>query len=242
MTDIKPIETEYAGYKFRSRLEARWAIFFDACGADWEYEPQGYTLQDGTKYLPDFLLHGVALSGLNRYRRRSKGDVYVEIKGVVTEEARKKLEMFSGRYEYDHFRGKNPDKPFDSAELLASIQKPTIALGRIPRGDTYLDLVRDAELQEMQSKEFLFSDFYAMGSEVYSMGKVIVLPFLRMPYINKRGALTFGYDAFGDLYSYEGMVLDPDYAVDISATCKAYTEARQARFEWGETPRRCTIK
>ena len=29
---IKAIETEYNGYKFRSRLEARWAVFFDALG------------------------------------------------------------------------------------------------------------------------------------------------------------------------------------------------------------------
>lgn len=27
---MKAIETEYNGYKFRSRLEARWAVFFDA--------------------------------------------------------------------------------------------------------------------------------------------------------------------------------------------------------------------
>ena len=32
---IKAIPTEYKGYRFRSRLEARWAVFFDACGADW---------------------------------------------------------------------------------------------------------------------------------------------------------------------------------------------------------------
>lgn len=26
--NIKAIETEYKGYRFRSRLEARWAVFF----------------------------------------------------------------------------------------------------------------------------------------------------------------------------------------------------------------------
>jgi hypothetical protein len=29
-TEIKAIETSYKGYRFRSRLEARWAVFFDA--------------------------------------------------------------------------------------------------------------------------------------------------------------------------------------------------------------------
>ena len=37
---LKPIPTVYKGYRFRSRLEARWAVFFDACGAKWEYEPE----------------------------------------------------------------------------------------------------------------------------------------------------------------------------------------------------------
>lgn len=51
----KPIETRYAGCRFRSRLEARWAVFFDRMGIEWEYEPQGYDL-DGRWYLPDFRL------------------------------------------------------------------------------------------------------------------------------------------------------------------------------------------
>lgn len=51
---MKAIETVYRGYRFRSRLEARWAVFFDALGLKWEYEPEGYVLPDGSGYLPDF--------------------------------------------------------------------------------------------------------------------------------------------------------------------------------------------
>lgn len=51
---IKAIETNYKGYRFRSRLEARWAVFFDRMGMRWEYEPEGFELPDGTRYLPDF--------------------------------------------------------------------------------------------------------------------------------------------------------------------------------------------
>ena len=54
--EIKAIETEYNGYRFRSRLEARWAVFFDTLGIRYEYEPEGYVLSDGGKYLPDFYL------------------------------------------------------------------------------------------------------------------------------------------------------------------------------------------
>lgn len=50
------IETTYAGCRFRSRLEARWAVFFDHAEIDWSYEPEGQVLADGTRYLPDFWL------------------------------------------------------------------------------------------------------------------------------------------------------------------------------------------
>lgn len=65
--DIKPIETRYKGYRFRSRLEARWAVFFDALGVKWEYEKEGYDLGDAGWYLPDFWLPEI--------------NAYVEIKG-----------------------------------------------------------------------------------------------------------------------------------------------------------------
>lgn len=52
---IPPIETRYKGYRFRSRLEARWAVFFDTAGIAWEYEKDGYNI-DGRPYLPDFYL------------------------------------------------------------------------------------------------------------------------------------------------------------------------------------------
>ncbi len=55
-TKIKPIETIYKGYRFRSRLEARWAVFFDALGINWEYETEGYDIL-GEWYLPDFWLY-----------------------------------------------------------------------------------------------------------------------------------------------------------------------------------------
>ena len=54
---IKAIGTVYKGYRFRSRLEARWAVFFDALGLNWGYEVEGFTL-GGDDYLPDFLIKG----------------------------------------------------------------------------------------------------------------------------------------------------------------------------------------
>jgi hypothetical protein len=55
-TNLKPIETFFKGYHFRSRLEARWAVFFEEMGFDWTYEPEGFELPSGAWYLPDFLV------------------------------------------------------------------------------------------------------------------------------------------------------------------------------------------
>ena len=70
MGEIKAIETVYNGYRFRSRLEARWAVFFDACLIKYHYEPEGFRLYDGTFYLPDFYLDDfniyVEIKPLNR--------------------------------------------------------------------------------------------------------------------------------------------------------------------------------
>lgn len=56
---ILAIPTEFDGRRFRSRTEARWACFFKALGLDYEYEPEGFQLSDGTFYLPDFFLPAV---------------------------------------------------------------------------------------------------------------------------------------------------------------------------------------
>lgn len=53
---LVPIPTHYAGVLFRSRKEARWAVFFDELGVRWEYEPEGFQLPSGARYLPDFRL------------------------------------------------------------------------------------------------------------------------------------------------------------------------------------------
>jgi hypothetical protein len=67
---IKAIETRYAGCRFRSRLEARYAVFFDHLGIAWEYEHEGFDLPHGY-YLPDFWFPDLK--------------IYGEVKGEITE-------------------------------------------------------------------------------------------------------------------------------------------------------------
>ena len=82
MPQIKAIETEYNGYRFRSRLEARWAVFFDAAGIRYEYEPEGFDLGDGVYYLPDFFLPNI------------DDGIFVEVKGEMSDEDYDKVERF----------------------------------------------------------------------------------------------------------------------------------------------------
>lgn len=112
---IKAIPTEYKGYRFRSRLEARWAVFFDACGVEWEYEPEGFDLGNGTYYLPDFLLHGVG--------GRAAGDLYIEVKGNMTMEDARKIKLFARHGSLNA----DDDGKFDPAILV---------VGKIPDGET----------------------------------------------------------------------------------------------------------
>ncbi len=53
---IRAIETWFDGYRFRSRLEARWAAFFKHTGIKYRHEMEGYQWGDGERYLPDFWL------------------------------------------------------------------------------------------------------------------------------------------------------------------------------------------
>lgn len=58
---IKPIPTRFDGFLFRSRLEARWAVFLRALDIDFEYEMEGFRLPGVGGYLPDFYLPKVRM-------------------------------------------------------------------------------------------------------------------------------------------------------------------------------------
>jgi len=71
---MRVIKTEYKGIKYRSRTEARWAVFMDNAECPFEYEPEGLDLGDAGCYIPDFYLPMV--------------DKFLEIKPSVMVEGR----------------------------------------------------------------------------------------------------------------------------------------------------------
>jgi hypothetical protein len=120
MNTFHVIQTRYDGCYFRSRLEARWAVFFNHLDIAYEYEPEGYT-KDGIKYLPDFYLPQVHGYG-----------VYVEIKpSAPSQEEKDKAQMLcevTKKYVYV-FSGPIPWRDQDYSDG-AEVFIPTLSYGK----------------------------------------------------------------------------------------------------------------
>ncbi len=115
---VQALPTTYEGVQFRSRIEARWAVFFDHLGVRWDYEPEGFALPSGN-YLPDFWL--------------PDQDCYFEVKGTppiehesqlareLNEATGKRVMIAYGRMprrrEIDSCGPDFPGKWFDTIEL-----------------------------------------------------------------------------------------------------------------------------
>lgn len=122
---MKPIETIYNGYKFRSRLEARWAVFFDALGVEYEYEPDGFELDNGMYYLPDFR---VKCWGNRGQIWDEPYDLWIEVKGAMSNEDACKIKNFV-----------KPDFSLGTCGMNR-VKNPLLVLGNIPLGISSMEL------------------------------------------------------------------------------------------------------
>lgn len=214
---IKAIETEYNGYRFRSRLEARWAVFFDALGVRYEYEPEGFELPDG-RYLPDFYLPDI------------RDGVYIEVKGEMDESSYRKVQSF-----WKHG------------------SKPLYILGGLP---TQEDLDQGDMYQYVERYNRCFEIGFPDGSGDWpylfcvcpACGKV-GLEFdgrgwrVCGVYHKDKSLSTNTYkDSDGATHHFAHPEVagwrtdDKGYSWNQSKIVAAYKKARQARFEYGETP------
>lgn len=151
--DIKPIQTYYNGYKFRSRLEARWAVFFDAAGVKYEYEPEGFVLPSGKTYLPDFLIHGCT--------ERGPSDIWVEVKGAMTKEDAEKIEEFAMQ-----------GNVIGGSDFIPP-KNPIIVLDSIPNGNSAWDLWENMcfhGFEQMNGFNVYPFNFYLVDGDYFSFG------------------------------------------------------------------------
>lgn len=229
---VKAIQTRYKGYHFRSRLEARWAVFFDALGIQWEYEPEGFEKRiDGelVRYLPDFWLPDSC--------------TWVEVKGRPTIEDAVKmahildygspLTLFDGS-KYPH------EKDFcDEAKTLGfrpyGLTPGLLLLGEIP--DSSHSLCIHPLITHYKGLHRQWVQFTGGGLSVLPDSAVEMLATLTG---SPRGSSLYALDAYGCSASEMMWLFDPrcvqkpaHYAYEKVKS--AYAAARSARFEFGQS-------
>ena len=218
--DIKPIETCYKGFKFRSRLEARWAVFFDLARIKYEYEIDGYVLNNGEKYLPDFYLPDFK--------------IYVEIKHQPTAQ-----EIKDGIDEAWQNKCREFRSSVNSAILLVYGDPATDIWGKLYAWEC--DDGGGGEVEE-------YARFVPIGDDMYSIRKVIVLTMcnridelLGISPSCETNSNVINLAMMPDYYPCEAMVWMAG-AMHITFDEKSSEhsfdwmrkKARQARFEYGE--------
>lgn len=205
---IKPIETRYDGYRFRSRLEARWAVFFNSLGIDYQYEPEGFELPNGRRYLPDFK---VKCWGCRGAIYDKPFDLYIEVKGDMTYDDAIRIKSFVGEQKriFD-----------DNGEWVGGyidVGFPVLIVGNIP------NIEESYQLSES-------SIFHCYDS----MNDIAIYPF---NYETIDGDFFGAYPAVRGnkfyLWGDDSNYIDGS-AEDSYRMVKAYQKAREARFEYGE--------
>lgn len=205
---IQAIETHYAGHRFRSRLEARWAVFFDHMGIEWQYEVEGFNVSQRLSgcgegrfpYLPDFWLPGLGL--------------WVEVKGSLTHDEAVRLLDAAASLSSNDGGGCHDSGGYD---MLVLGPIPPEGRGALPcrlhmhKGDLIAvpwygepDGCTGGGWSERNAH--LATD---VGGDILSSGKC-----------SPAGVINILLDGLGD-------ALPPRMA-------RAYTAARKARFEHGE--------
>jgi hypothetical protein len=221
---VKAIETRWKGWRFRSRTEARWAVFLEALGIGFEYEAEGYHLPSGP-YLPDFVITSVPDAPANSVSQR----LFLEVKPDVMTPAEQtkvaELARASGDPVLvaigapDHLRQMmlyeaGADEKFD-----ALLPYRVHLLGFLEAHDGALVLGRGA-LEAHQFDEPEDTDSPNLR-RFYEETAHYRQPFCRV--LGVEGGQRFGAQARGVL---------------SARLRRAYDAARGARFEFGETDKR----
>jgi hypothetical protein len=117
--NIAAIPTRYAGVNFRSRLEARWAAFFDLAGWKWKYEPI-----DLVGWIPDFWVSFACTnSDCERVdgRRDGSHELLVEVKPYLLDWRQSPPPEFDGHPAakwVNDFTGPTCPLPYDGVALF----------------------------------------------------------------------------------------------------------------------------
>ena len=217
MGQIKAIPTEYNGYLFRSRLEARWAVFFDALGVEYQYEAEGYKGLDNVYYLPDFYL--------------PEEDVHVEVK-PTDEKLREDWEKILAAIDWDATPVSN------GLLILGEIPNPNdVGPGSVPMF-SFLYCHKGV----IAGKAAFFHKWYGKRLSVGS--KNIVKELVALSAFNDIvGDYYCDTEMPSEVSTRYVLAKQEDlWSCDNDRLRDAYRKARQARFEHGETPTKESVQ
>jgi hypothetical protein len=214
---IAAIETSYAGCRFRSRLEARWAVFFDSLRIPWEYEPQGYLVGEKQRpYLPDFWL--------------PQQGVWVEVKGEMAT-----LDLGLIDDAVNHPGGLPTADPYGELSMLVlgPVPEPDAAyLHWVVSRTVYAQGTNFCACHDLHFSQVVFQPFPASALESLrreNPGQEVRSPGATFWQIGR----TLLRSHFDDIVTPRpSSMLVPDWRV-----LDALRAARSARFEHGESPR-----
>lgn len=202
---IKPIETRYNGCHFRSRTEARWAVYFDTIGIKYEYEKEGYDLGELGWYLPDFWL--------------PEYQMFVEVKG----------DQFKAE-EYDKCACLVANTPNIGCLLLEGLPDVKPYFGLINLNPSHI-IVVDQETGKPYETDILSDDepsyvYVSRDRQLYSFDKPVTL----FHFILKNTQLS----ETQTIRTFPLCHIN-DELLDIPSLILAVNKSKSARFEHGET-------
>lgn len=171
---FKPIPTTYKGVKFKSKLEAQWAAFFDLCDCFWEYEPN---TASGAfdQWRPDFKLR-LTYQWIESKQAHFYLDFYMEVKPcdlVPFPDGVARKIMYAHPYDHPPVSINDlgnedvgapikslTDCPYDRVGILG--QRPINKQVKIIKTTfRYISEIEVEELEHIYDEEIVYSGYYS---------------------------------------------------------------------------------
>lgn len=230
--NVQAIETIYKGFKFRSRLEARWAVFFDALKINFQYELEGFNLGDSLFYLPDFYLP--EFNSWVEIKAKAPDPTEVKKAQLLSEQSSQNVIVLYG----------NPSLPtINPAELPSIMQWQYSAMkfyGNFKStAPMEIFLMGYETLPEyLRGHEVDAPDFDGSIQSARTLRALDRSLHVKLGDLSKHSRLDNGVFLDGLLWSLHGSrkyVFAPEYFSTIDEfLLSAFAKAQQARFEYGD--------
>jgi len=219
------IETLYNGYRFRSRTEARWAVFMDAVGVHYEYEAQGYELPVVGRYLPDFYI--------------SEWNAFVEVKGEQPNQRDMQCAAFLAATKLTPvFMFFGPVGPWNRRPLTVgdlSVESACLAYYRRQKEDVRVDeLARKLSEKSLQPYLECRQAITEMAKDDSLTSHELLGPDVTCDWVECEGCARVRIGPPGGGARAFCACTAPRWSRSTTRLLDAYVKARSARFEHGE--------